>query len=913
MLFPLFDRKVNRGVKSGSRGAAGRKPELSSRRPRLEWLEDRLAPATFMVTSPADSGQNTLRQAILNVNTSADAANAIQFNFTATQPVLIPVLSALPTFTSQVTITVTAGTAPVQIDGTGLTGSVNGLAFGGTPGGSSSSGSVVNGTFVNAATHDIGLFITGFSGDAILLTSNNNQVQNVALGLAANQQPTPNRDGVEITGQHNTIGLNAANKGNVISGNSRFGIFMDGLPSQNNLVQNNFIGTNFAGSASRANSQDGVAIFGGATNNTVGAIGGPNNQNVISGNGRFGVGISDSGTVNNQVTGNLMGLDATGVTQVPNAFDGVAVYNGASANTVGGTVAGSGNTISGNSRFGVSLFGTGVFLNLVANNTIGLNTQATPLATQNGADGIAIYNGAANNTIGGAAGGAATPNVVSGNGRFGIFISGATSSNNRILGNFVGTDLSGTKTFGNTFDGVAIQDGTGNTVGGSSATPGNANIVSANNRFGVYLFGNATGNVVLGNKVGTDMGGGAALPNLFDGVALLAGASNNQIGLSGAGQGNQISGNSRFGVYMTSNGGATVTGNILQNNLIGTNAAGAAALGNVFDGVFLGGGANNNVVGQGNVISGNQRIGVLITAAANGNSVTGCKIGVGVDGTTALGNVYDGVQLNSGAKNNTIGGTSANASNIIVNSQKGDGVFIRNSGTNGNVIQNNFIGVLADKTAAPNFSDAVGIVDSAANNTIGGTVTGTGNTISGKDTTGNGVRVGGDLNRNPLGGANNLAGNGNSILGNSIFSATAPTAMTLLGIRLGTASTNVPTPNNTNQGMGLNPNDQQNYPVLNSAIAATGVVTGTLASAKSTAYRIEFFDNPAADNQNVTGHNVTQGRKFLGFISVTTDANGTAAISFTNSTPLTATDLITATATAPDGSTSEFSEFVAVT
>ena len=110
---------------------------------------------------------------------------------------------------------------------------------------------------------------------------------------------------------------------------------------------------------------------------------------------------------------------------------------------------------------------------------------------------------------------------------------------------------------------------------------------------------------MAGNLIGTDADGTAAIPNLLlAGVIVSSGATNNRIGTDGDGVGdaaerNLISGNSGSGVYIYNRG---TTGNVVAGNLIGTNAAGSAALGNLQHGIVISEGAANNRI-RGNVIS----------------------------------------------------------------------------------------------------------------------------------------------------------------------------------------------------------------------------------------------------------------------------------------------------------------------
>ena len=73
-----------------------------------------------------------------------------------------------------------------------------------------------------------------------------------------------------------------------------------------------------------------------------------------------------------------------------------------------------------------------------------------------------------------------------------------------MLGNFIGTDVSGTYAVANA-EGVKIALAPGNTIGGSVAGAGN---LISGNATGVDIFNPAaTGNVVFGNLIGTDSTG----------------------------------------------------------------------------------------------------------------------------------------------------------------------------------------------------------------------------------------------------------------------------------------------------------------------------------------------------------------------------------------------------------------------
>ena len=114
---------------------------------------------------------------------------------------------------------------------------------------------------------------------------------------------------------------------------------------------------------------------------------------------------------------------------------------------------------------------------------------------------------------------------------------------------------------------------------------------------GVQIFQTGSGNQVLGNYIGTDVTGTVSLPNNSSGVLISDTATNNQIGDDVAGAGNVISGNGnngQFAVGVNLNGGSA---NVVQGNFIGTNAAGTAAVPNSNGGVNFSNTSNNIIGG----------------------------------------------------------------------------------------------------------------------------------------------------------------------------------------------------------------------------------------------------------------------------------------------------------------------------
>jgi Calx-beta domain len=363
--------------------------------------------------------------------------------------------------------------------------------------------------------------------------------------------------------------------------------------------------------------------------------------------------IEDAG--GNVLQNDYFGTDVTGTQALPNALDGVTIFNSPN-NAVGGSSVSGRNLISGNGLVGVRIVGASSTGNVVLNNLIGTDVTGTH-AVPNGFDGVFIDN-APGNTIGGLG------NVISGNGQIGVQIFGPGSSGNMVLGNLIGTDMTGTLPLGNGFDGVWLNGAPNNTIGSTSASE--RNVISANVFTGVRITGaGASGNVVRGNLIGTDITGTRALGNGFDGI-FINNAPNNVIGGTSAGSGNVASGNGSVGLQIF---GAGASNNLVQGNFFGTDLTGTQAVPNTFDGVFINR-APNNVIGgpipgARNLMSGNGSSGLqLFRPGANGNIIQNNYIGANINGQPTLGNAF-GLFIN-GAPNNTIGGAGSNESNLII-------------------------------------------------------------------------------------------------------------------------------------------------------------------------------------------------------------------------------------------------------
>ena len=246
----------------------------------------------------------------------------------------------------------------------------------------------------------------------------------------------------------------------------------------------------------------------------------------------------------------------------------------------------------------------------VAGGAITLNAKTqdgyagTPLIAINGASapsasaGIVILAG--NSTIEGLA-------IHSFNVR-GIFVGG---NNNIIRDNYIGTDLTGTLDLGNATEGIVLSISNNNQILN--------NLISGNNGDGIEFNNNTTGNIVSGNKIGTDATGTLDLGNSGSGIIFLASATNTANSILS----NLISGNNSAGVLIGGNA------NLVQGNLIGTNAAGSGAIANGDDGIRITTGLSNiiggQLPGQGNTLAFNTRDGIRINSGT-GNTISGNSI-----------------------------------------------------------------------------------------------------------------------------------------------------------------------------------------------------------------------------------------------------------------------------------------------
>ncbi|MDW8381579.1 MAG: right-handed parallel beta-helix repeat-containing protein [Verrucomicrobiota bacterium] len=741
--------------------------------------------ATLVVTTAQDSGPGSLREAILTANANP-GHDVIQFNIPPSNVVhVIMLASSLPAITDALTIDglTQPGSAPnsllqgfnatnlVTLNGHGIpthAGGGGGPGSGGPEGPGAEPrmhGLEVRADFVTIRGLRLVMFspggnMTNLRSAIFVADARNVVVESCVIGVdASTSLGEPNWGGITVTnGRAVRIGGLDPSHRNLISDNTAWQIRF--LNSVSNVVEGNFIGLPGLAPAAFLNQGPGVVLEGSHGNRVGGSSAGA--RNYLAGVGvpppQPGGGMHDlEGAVllrnshSNAVLGNWLGLVPPEVfCRVPQGWtpcglsvEGVSsgvVLEDAAYNQIGGPAADEANVIVGGGS-GIRIEGPQSSFNRVLGNRIGTHPDGTAGSTHHlpfgllqfsgNHYGVLLRNGARDNRIGGANPGEG--NLIANNRIHGIALWGGETERNRVLGNLIGTDITGGEalpngTFAGVGDGVHLSDGAhDNDIGGPA--PGEGNVISGNHNHGVHITGSGTKqNRVRGNIIGPDISGTKRLPYLQplfpergngqSGVRISEGASSNRIGGRDAGEGNLISGNGGFGVELVGGNGVEPGSNEIFGNRIGTRAGGRTALANAAGGLRVASPGNwigAGPLGAGNLIAGNDGPGVLVEAETN--HVQNNFIGTDLFGTSSIPNQLAGVRIR-GARNQ-IGGRGPQARNLI-SGNAGHGVLMDGPAASGNVCLGNFIGLTASGDAAlGNQGDGVHITGDAHGNILG--------------------------------------------------------------------------------------------------------------------------------------------------------------------------------------------------
>ena len=697
-------------------------------------------------------------------------------------------------------------------------------------------------------------------------------------------------NGLVVTGGSSEI------KGLVINAFSGNGVV---LKSQGgNRLDLNYIGTSQNGQNALPNKGYGVFVDN-TSNNHIGLPDqGQLPRNVISGNLSDGVRVEGRNASLNEIKGNYIGLDAFGSSSVGNKGSGINVIDGAFSNLI------LGNVVSGNELTGVRLSGCAVdecedlndptqitrqnqvFVNLIGTDASGF--QARPNVV-----GVSIIQ-SNDNTIGGVG----RRNLISGNEGPGVFVFGLNANDNKIQGNYIGTDPEGDcpeflelgqcRQANSTrpllslppFNsepvlggGIFLQLAGETHVGGAAS--GLGNLIAGNGGDGINL-DFARGVKVEGNRIGTDVSGKKVIPNLGNGVhaedsrRVIIGGSDRSPATCDASC-NLISGNLFNGVLV--NRGDPVQ---IEGNFIGTDIDGELDRGNGASGIFLtyevlagSGEQGQHIIGgeqvrSGNLISGNDVDGIRIQKVSSTdiaeNHIYHNLIGTNADGTSRLPNTEFGISI-LGSSRNSIG--APGSGNVIAANGFG-GILVAPSELGGpdgnNTIYSNYVGTNSSEADLGNLG--AGIEIHTSGNEVGGDNQDEGNVIAFNLNVGVGV----------------AKSDRNLIFSNRIF-------------------------DNDDLGIDLQAgNDNMYYPMLESATSGNTLIRGRFPFPLIPPVTLQFFSNPACHR---SGNG--EGRHILGHLNLPA---GRSDFRVRPPNPVAVGHFVTVTATDDFGNTSEFSNCV---
>ncbi|HLG12937.1 MAG TPA: VCBS repeat-containing protein [Blastocatellia bacterium] len=420
-----------------------------------------LAQTVFPVTENSDTGPGSLRQAIIDANNNP-GADTINFAIQASQEKVIVLQSPLPEVTEAVTIDATtqpgyAGSPVVAIRRGGL-GSTLRISGGNSTVRGLDICSLLNGLPPGPPDKD---GIRESLADIEIVSGGGDKIEGNSLSQV----------GIIVRSSENIIGGTAPEAGNRFAANrSTLGVLLlTGQGAANNQIQGNF----FAGNSQTCLVRPGASVCGAgviisdASNNVVGGTL-PGARNVVSTPDLFSnIFISGQSATGNLVQGNFIGVDETGAS-ARGGSDGVGVFEARNI-TIGGTTPQARNVISGCFQgIGVGSDGrsdTGI---LIQGNFIG--TDATGTQPVGNSLGVGIFF-AKGTTVGGDI--PATRNIISGNRDGGVAIgSGGAGpifcvqfmggpapggADFEVVGNNIGTDVSGTHPLGNGGSGVSVS------------------------------------------------------------------------------------------------------------------------------------------------------------------------------------------------------------------------------------------------------------------------------------------------------------------------------------------------------------------------------------------------------------------------------------------------------------------------
>ncbi|MCD4812972.1 T9SS type A sorting domain-containing protein [bacterium] len=282
--------------------------------------------------------------------------------------------------------------------------------------------------FIGLSQDGYGNIISGNTSYGIRLNSDNSHVNNNLIGISSDNSSFSNGTGIDISGNNNIVGGRHDDlyfEKNIISGNGS-GIQITG---QANTVSGNYIGTNISGNSAISN-VTGIVLLG--SNNIIGGANTSENSrgNVVSGNSERGIMCMSGGF--NVIIGNYIGIDATGTATIPNIIHGI--YLSASNNIIGGDSEYEKNIICCGD-VGIYILGGATTSNTIYNNWFGVYTNLA-LAAQSFITASIYLEASTNHNNIGIKNTWNSGNLIT-NAPIGIGLLGATTDNNGLFANTI--------------------------------------------------------------------------------------------------------------------------------------------------------------------------------------------------------------------------------------------------------------------------------------------------------------------------------------------------------------------------------------------------------------------------------------------------------------------------------------------
>lgn len=539
---------------------------------------------------------------------------------------------------------------------------------------------------------------------------------NVAAGIVVDNAHAQMIGGA-LTTDANSITLNGGNGIDVRNGSRAI------------VVSGNYVGTNASRVLGLGNGGVGIRVL--QSNETrVGGDSGAGEGNIVTGNGSDGVVITridDAGEISGQASENVV----QGNTIRAGKADGIRI-TAASGNLVGSTEEGFGNTVVSNAFDGMRI-DTGADGNTVLGNIFG-----GAVSLGNGGAGIRVIASLENQIGSGDAGGG---NTISRNSGAGIVIDQARGTDfangNVVAGNTVDSNLS---------HGILLTGSSWQTIGGlvgSAESVGNR--VTRNRGSGIRITedtatpaGQSNENVVGLNIIGTDEDANN-LGNTGHGIEIINGSFNSVVG-------NGVGFNLLSGVRVSGGGigSDNVIGGLLpgSGNLIGANKTGGvvvedAALRTSILGTYVENnigagidvrGSQDTLIGGGTTVVQSAGDGIVVRLQgvidSTGTIVQDTYVGTDSEDATGLGNQGAGIRLAG------VGGVTIGAGTVVAANRLG-GVQIVDA-KSATLAQGN---VIRGATVRDNLTNGITVTGSTYQ-TIGGTLDGDANTITGNATDG---------------------------------------------------------------------------------------------------------------------------------------------------------------------------------